>query len=117
MPVTIGIKSRRGQHEIDIFPRIETQQLSGEIKVTYGTTSLTPGRRAYVFTKTGREFRQATQIVAEIGMLLSIRFVAGDDLRPLMKISFRGRELQIIVAENVNELDQEWWLYCREVVI
>lgn len=116
MATKLGIKTRRGQHDITIHDRIETTQPSGEITVTYDTTPYAT-RRAFVFTKGGREFRQASQLVAELSLLLSIRFVLGDDIKPLMRIKFRGRDLEIVVAENVNELDEEWWLYCREIVV
>ena len=115
MATKLGIKTRRGQHDITIHERIETPQPSGEVTVTYDPTPYAT-RRAYVFTKGGREFIRASQIVLELSLLLSIRFVLGDEIKPLMRVKFRGRDLDIAVAENVNELDEEWWLYCKEVV-
>jgi head-tail adaptor len=119
MPVQIGIRKRRGLYDITVHRRVETSNASGEIEISYDTNpEANFPRRADVMTKEGRgrEFRQATQLVPDCAIIFVVRYVTGDQLHPLMRVRFRERDLEIIQAENVNELDEIWYLYCREVL-
>lgn len=106
-----GIRARRGAWDISLLEPVETANETGEIEITF--TTLFNGLRAFVFTQGGREFRLAKQSFAELSYLFSIRYIAGLDER--QRVSFRGRTLEILCVENINEQDLELWLYCKEV--
>jgi len=109
-----GIRARRGAWEIDLFDVVETTNETGEVEITHSTTPfLTPSPRAFVFTQGGREFRLAKQMFSELGLLCSIRFIEGVHSR--MRVRFRGRDLEILAVENINETDDELWIYCKDV--
>ena len=111
---TKGIRARRGVWDLDLFDVVETQNATGEVEITHSTTPfISPSPRAYVFTQGGREFRLAKQQFSELSFLFSIRFVDGVHSR--MRVKFRGRDLDILAVENINEMDIELWLYCKEV--
>lgn len=112
---TKGIRARRGVWDLDLYDVIETQNDTGEMVISFSSTPfISPSPRAFVFTQGGREFRLAKQNYAELSFLFSIRFVEGVHSR--MRVKFRGRDLEILAVENINEMDIELWLYCKEVI-
>lgn len=109
-----GIRARRGVWDLDLYDVVETQNATGEVEITHSATPfISPSPRAFVFTQGGREFRLAKQQFAELSFLFSIRFVDGVHSR--MRVKFRGRDLEILAVENINETDEELWIYCKEV--
>lgn len=73
------------------------------------------GRRwARVVPETGREYALALQVMADVSLVLEMRFIAG--VTPRHRVRFRGRLFEIGAAINVEEQNRVTLLYCKEKV-
>jgi len=62
----------------------------------------------------GKEFYAAEQSRSQVSHKVRIRYIAG--LRPSMRIKFGSRKFKIISLINWNEKNEEYLIYCTELV-
>lgn len=62
----------------------------------------------------GQQFFVAKQINSEISHNVYIRY--RDDLKPSMRIKFKGRSFEILYIMNVKEENRLMQIYCKELV-
>ena len=62
----------------------------------------------------GQQFFAAKQINSEITHNVYIRY--RNDLKPSMRIRFKGRTFEILYIMNVNEGNQLMQIYCKELI-
>lgn len=62
----------------------------------------------------GKEFFAAQQIMAEVSLRITIRYLKG--VEPKQRLRFLDRHLEILSVVNPNEGKKELQLMCREVV-
>lgn len=121
-----SILTERGKHSVDFFQPIETRNDMGEVEISWNATpyctrfalvTSRSGNTAATSSRTNREYWRANQLHAEADFILSAR---GDEwtlrVRPNWSIVMRGRRMQIVSVENVNEMDTELRFGVRELV-
>lgn len=70
---------------------------------------------ARVETSSGSEKFYSPQLVAEATHKIKIRYLSG--VKPIMKVWWRNRELEILYVDHSKKRQGEMYLLCREVVL
>lgn len=90
----------------------------GEIDLTQSETWNRVGERwAQVLTQGSREVERVRQVQADVTHIVRMRYDSvTKGLHPKMRLTHRGRSLQIAGAVNVNEQNEVIECLCRERV-
>lgn len=88
----------------------ETTDATGAVVQTWSEIGLV---WAYIRPLSGRELSDARQVEADVTHEVRMRYRS--DLTARMRLTFRGRTLEILGLVNIDELDRELILTCVEV--
>jgi SPP1 family predicted phage head-tail adaptor len=89
---------------------VKQKDALGNPVATYVTVD--PPDWAAIEELSGRALELAQQLDETISHKVTIRW--RHDVNKKMRVVFKGRYLNIVVALNVKERDQELWLMCEE---
>jgi len=105
------LRAGRLKKKITIQQPTETKDSAGALQTSWSTFAIV---WAEVTPQTGREFRTAQQVNAEITIVFRIRYLKS--VTPKMRISWDSRIFDIESIVNIMEKNEQLLLNCKEVL-
>lgn len=99
------------RHKILIETKSNSIDSYGAVTETWSTYATVWGS---IEPLNGREYFEAGKVSSEVTAVIKTRYVSG--VLPLMRAKFGTRIYSIVSVININELNKELQLMCKEVV-